>query len=105
MKYVEKYSTEMRDLPNKTSYRAHLGDVLQPAAEGHKHKQHRGCVKEGHGAGGLLHHHGCYHHAQGVHVGDGGGQHDEHIHVGCLVTQCFEGLYIKVPSSNKLEKK
>ena len=65
----------------------HLCHVLQPATQSDEDEEHGRRVEEGDGAlaGSLAH--GYHQDHAGVDVGDGGGQHDQHVHVGCAVLQ------------------
>lgn len=77
-------------------------DVLQPSAQRDEHKQHGRSVEKGDGAlAGSLGHGYDQDHA-GVDVGNGGGQHDEHVHVGGAVLQRAVRLDVEVSASEDL---
>lgn len=82
----------------------YLGNVLQPASKGDENKQHGRRVKKcDRTLLGLLAH-GYHQHHTGVNVGNGGGQNDEHVHVGHAVSQRSIGLYIEVSTSEDLKE-
>lgn len=63
----------------------YLCNVLQPSTQSDEHKEHGWSVEEGDGAlAGSLSHGYDEDHA-GVDVGNRGGQHNQHVHVGCAV--------------------
>lgn len=78
--------------------------MFQPSTEWYKHHQHRGSLKERDRTGGFLHDHGHNDHHTGVHIGDGGGENNQHVHVGGAVSESFKGLDVEVSSSNKLKE-
>lgn len=83
----------------------YLCNVLQPSAQSDEHKEHRRSVEKGDGAlAGSLGHGYNEDHAR-VDVGDGGGQHDQHVHVGRAVSQRAIRLDIEVSASKDLGRK
>ena len=78
--------------------------MLQPAPQRDEDKEQGRRVKEGDGGdlGPLCH--GNHEDDHGVGEGYGGGQHDEHIHVGCFVFQGPVGMGIEVAPTNKLKR-
>jgi hypothetical protein len=77
--------------------------VLEPAAQRYEEEEHGGRVEEGHGRGVLHHDHASEDHAHAVHVGDGGGQHHQHVHVGCSVPERRARLQKKMLCSLSLK--
>lgn len=81
----------------------HLGYMLQPAAQSDEDEEHGRRVEEGDGAVLSSLGHGHQEHDAGVCVRCGGGQHNQHIHVGYPVSQGFVGLDVEVAPPKDLK--
>lgn len=93
----------MAPAPEKKTGICHLGDVLQPSAQCDEHEEHGRSVEKGDGAlAGALGHGDDQDHT-GVDVGDGGGQHNEHVHVGSVVFQRAVRLDVEVATAEDLQ--
>ncbi len=84
---------------------AHLCNVLQPPPERDEDEEHGRRVEEGDGRGVLRHDHGGDDHADGVGVGDGGGQDDQDVHVGGAVADGGQRSAVEVATANELKRK
>lgn len=80
----------------------HLCHVLQPSTQSDEHEQHGRSVEEGDRALGGPLGHGYHQHHTGVDVGDGGGQHDQDVHVGRAVSERAVRLDVEVAASEDL---
>ena len=78
--------------------------MFHPAAQWDKHHQHGRCLEERDRTEVFLQHHGRYHHAEWVEVGDGGRHDDEYIHVRGAMFESFVGLDVEVTTSDELKQ-
>lgn len=82
-----------------------LCNLFQPASQRDEDEEHGRRVEERDWVDFCFLHHGHDQDDQRVAEGYGGGQNDEHIHVGRLMLQCFVGLNVEVTTSNYLREK